>query len=85
MTSARYLTPPQYAKTLGVEPPKVIAWIKRGELRAVNVALNQYGRPTYKIPLSAIVEFEERRSAKQPVKPARRNRQKEDVNFVKYF
>ncbi len=91
MTSiANYLSPPQYAKRLSVDPAKVIIWIKRGELRAVNVATNQSGRPTYKISLDAIVEFEERRSgaARQPVKPPsspRRRRKNPDPNFVEYF
>jgi hypothetical protein len=81
----RYRTPPQYAKDIGVDPAKVIAWIKRGELRAMNVATNTNGRPRFRISLEAIVEFEERRSARQPVKPVRRKRKKQESGFVEYF
>ena len=80
-----YLTPPQYAKRLGVDPAKVVAWIKRGELRAVNVATNASGRPRYRIPVDSICEFEQRRSARQPAKPARRKRKRQDDSFVNYF
>ena len=36
--TASYLSPPKYAEGLGVDPAKVLAWIKSGELRAINVA-----------------------------------------------
>jgi hypothetical protein len=83
--SARYVSPPAYAKRLGVDPIKVLAWIKRGELRAINVATATTGRPRYRIPLDAICEFEQRRSAAAPVKVVKRKKQKQATDFVEYF
>ena len=42
-------TPPQVAERLGVEPAKVIAWIRSGELAGVDVALRGSKRPRYRI------------------------------------
>ena len=81
----RSKSPPEYAKEHGVDPSKVLAWIRSGELRAINLATSTTGRPRYRILLEAIVEFEERRSARQPVKPVRRKRKKQESGFVEYF
>ena len=79
----RALTPPQYAARLGVKAAKVVAWINSGELRAVNVASSLGGRPRWKIPLDAIVEFQNRRAAKPVTKPSRRRKPATDV--IQYF
>ncbi|MBT6155454.1 MAG: helix-turn-helix domain-containing protein [Planctomycetaceae bacterium] len=75
-----YLTPPQYAKRLGVKPETVISWIKAGELRAINVGRRGAKRPRYRIPTDAVVAFENARTA-LPVthKPAKRRKQPTDV------
>ena len=81
----RYLTPPQYAQLLGVKSDKVIGWIRRGELGAIDVSTNPgTGRPRYRIPPQAIAAFEQRRSAAQP-KPTRRKRRRTDgvISFIK--
>jgi hypothetical protein len=65
-----HVTPPQYARRLGVDAAKVLGWIARGELRAFNAAALPSGRPRWLIPLEAIAEFERGRAAK----PARRAR-----------
>ena len=83
--SARYVSPPAYAKRLGVDPIKVLAWIKRGELRAINVATATTGRPRYRIPLDAICEFEQRRSETATTKAAKRKKNHRDDSFIKYF
>lgn len=81
-----YLTPPQYAERLGVDVAKVHIWIRRGELRAINVAETLNGRPRWRIPPDAVVEFEERRTARPPAaKPRRRRRPKMPKGFVQYF
>src|SRR4051812_5843705 len=41
----RAMTPPQYAAKLGVSVEKVHGWIRRDELRAINVAAKLGGRP----------------------------------------
>jgi transposase len=65
-TLSRKLTPPELAKRYGVEPSKVIAWIKAGELRAVNIATKATGRPRYIIDEQDVAAFEEQRAAKRP-------------------
>ena len=47
--SSAYVTPPRLAKRLAVSPEKVLGWIRRGELRAVDVADKQGGRPRWRI------------------------------------
>jgi len=42
-----FLTPPEVAKRLRVSPDKILAWIRRGELKAVNVSNG--GRPRFRI------------------------------------
>ena len=78
------ITPPQYAKRLGIKPSKVLTWIVRGELRAVNVALSTTGRPRWRIPPDAIIAFENQRAAKLVVKPTRRRR-KRDASIIEFF
>ena len=56
------LTPPQLAKLWGVGSDKVLAWIRSGELRAVNVAKNLGGRPRYIIDRADLEDFARQRS-----------------------
>ncbi len=55
------LTPPQLAKRWGISPEKVIAWIKRGELAAIDVSATRGGRPRYRIDETDIADFEQSR------------------------
>jgi excisionase family DNA binding protein len=79
-----YLTPPQLAKRLGVSPDKVCVWIRRGELRAVNVADRPNGRPRWRIAPLDIATFEARRSAQPEAKSPRRC-QKRDTEVTEFF
>ena len=49
---------PQVARQLGVAENKIYAWIRSGELRAINLALSTHGRPRYAIDLADIEAFE---------------------------
>jgi hypothetical protein len=50
-------------KRLGVGAAKVRGWIETGQLQAINVAARPNGiRPRYRIPKTALDEFEARRS-----------------------
>lgn len=82
MDKAAY-TPPQIAQRYGIKPDKVIAWIKAGELRAINVAERATGRPRYRIALADLLAFEERRTARPPVKPLRH--QHKTAGVTQYF
>jgi hypothetical protein len=69
------LTVPQFARRYQVSPDKIRAWIRKGELRAVNVASRRFGRPRLIITPVALAEFERGRQAEVPDAPkARRKR-----------
>jgi predicted site-specific integrase-resolvase len=83
-TNQQKITPPEYARRLGVDPMKVIRWIRSGELRAINVATKANGRPRYVIDERDIEAFELRRSFVTPKKITRR-RQQLPKDFIRYF
>ena len=82
-TQRTKLTPPELARRWGVSPSKIIAWIKSGELPAINAATNRSGRPRYLIDIADLVIFENRRSAAQTPAPRRRRTKNEDV--IEFF
>ncbi len=69
------MTPPQLAKLWGVEVVKIHNWIRKGQLDAINVAVNPTGRPRYRIEMAAIDRFKQERSAKpEPKRVSQRRR-----------
>jgi hypothetical protein len=86
-SSLETLTPPALAKLWGLKASTVVGWIRSGELRAFDVARKGTTRPRYRIPVSALSEFQEKRQA---VKPKRQRRSRivktEDrPGFVEYY
>ena len=69
-----YLTPPRVAELLGVNETKVLAWIRAGELGAVNVALRKGRRPRWRVAQADLEAFLARRSATPPAQVTRRRR-----------
>jgi excisionase family DNA binding protein len=63
------LTPPQVARILGVNPDKVLGWIRSGELKAANLARRQGGRPKYRIAEEDLQAFKNRRAVQPRQKP----------------
>ena len=61
-TEKRKLTPPEIAGRFGVDVMKVLAWIKTGELRAINGATRIGDRPRYLVDVADLEEFEARRA-----------------------
>ncbi len=53
--SKTYTTVKQIARELGIDAGKVLSWIHRGELKAINIATNSRGRPRWRIPAEAWV------------------------------
>lgn len=53
---------------------KVHGWIRRGELRAINVASNLAQRPRWIVAPEAVQEFERRRAGGPPPAKPRRKR-----------
>lgn len=77
-------TPPEVAKLLGIGPDKVLAWIRSGELRAVNVATTVKGRPRYVIDQEDLAAFLEARSVK-PKPKVRTRRRRAPTAVTEYF
>lgn len=67
-------TPPQLARRWGISNDKVLAWIRSGELRAMDAGIRPgLGRPRYLIDEADIEKFELKRSNRpEPPKPRRR-------------
>jgi excisionase family DNA binding protein len=65
-----YLTPPEIAKLLGVSQSKVLGWIRRGELKAVNVSNRD--RPRYRVHQKAWMHFLKAREVQPPPERTRR-------------
>jgi excisionase family DNA binding protein len=62
----QFLSPVQVAKLLGVDHSKILTWIRRGELRAVDLSTAQLHRPRYKIASTDLDRFLESRATKPP-------------------
>ena len=57
MTDPRYFTVAELSATLRVKPHTVLAWIRAGELRAVDVSRHPgTGKPRWRIPAEAVAE-----------------------------
>ena len=83
MTSKAYLTPPEIAKRYGVDAHKIVAWIRRGELRAIDVSSTPGGRPRYRIAPADLAIFEQARATGPTPKITRRRRK--DPGVTQYF
>ncbi|MAT13771.1 MAG: DNA-binding protein [Planctomyces sp.] len=78
-------TPPELAQLWGVKPEKVIAWIRSGELRALDFSTNAgVGRPRYRICENDALAFELLREVHVPTRSRKRARPRgEDV--IEFF
>jgi hypothetical protein len=74
------LTVRDVARRYRVGEDKVRAWIRRGELAAVNTAA-LCGRPRWVVSTEALAAFERRRTASPPPKPPRRRRRQALVDY----
>jgi hypothetical protein len=84
-TQKRRYTPPALAKLWGVKPDKVIGFIRRGELQAINIGTNPNGRPRFLISEEAIAAFEARRAVVPQVKVTRARRKHRDPRVIEFF
>lgn len=68
------------ARRFGVSLHTVGAWIKSGELKAVNVARSRRAkRPSWRIPAESIAEFEAARTTTPKAERSRRRKPGADV------
>lgn len=79
----RWLTPPAVAEALGVAPEKVVVWIRRGELRAINVAEPGSIRPRYRISQADLEAFERSRQVIPPP-PTTPRRKRQELGIVEF-
>ena len=69
----KYWTPPMIGKLLGVDPARVIGWIRAGKLAAIN--LSDRTRPRFRVSQEALDDFlRQREVTTQPVKTWTRRR-----------
>jgi hypothetical protein len=80
--ASRYATPPAIAKQFGADVHRVIGWIQRGELRAINVG-DGAKRPRYRISPADLAAFEASRCVQPPAPRVRRRRA--DPGIVQFF
>jgi hypothetical protein len=78
---SRGLTVSDAARRYRVSPDKVRAWIRRGELHAINTAATLCGKPRWVIPPEALMQFEKGRCGGQVPKPQRQRRRQAQIDF----
>jgi hypothetical protein len=83
VASRKKRTPPELAKQWGIDVKKVLHWVKTGELRAINAAADQSGRPRYLIDVADIAAFETARTVQPPTPRIRRRRT--DPGVTQFF
>jgi hypothetical protein len=81
----QYLTPPQLAKRWGVNTTKVLGWVRSGELRAVNLAARRDGRPRWRVPIDAVLEFEAVRAAPGRGRPSTGRQRRKHPEVIENF
>jgi hypothetical protein len=69
------------ARRFRVGEDKVRAWIKAGELSAVNTAAIACAKPRYIVTADALVTFERRRAVGPPPKTKRRRRKNQETDY----
>ncbi len=72
-SQSTFLTPPEIAKTLRVSSEKVLGWIRKAELTAINVGNGT--RPRYRVRREDLESFLKSREVRPPAPRARRTRQ----------
>jgi excisionase family DNA binding protein len=74
----------QIAERFAVGQHTVLAWIRSGELAAVNVGRQPGGKPHWRITSEALLAFELLRSA-QPIEPQPRRRRKRQDDAIAFY
>lgn len=81
-----WYSPREVAAVRKIRLGKVLAWIRTGELLAVNLAEKPRGRPRWRISAEALDAFDTRRSNRAGMKPAASRKQKRpSVGVVEFF
>jgi excisionase family DNA binding protein len=83
--SRQKLTTRQVAERYSVDPDKVLAWIRAGELAAINVAEKAGGRPRYRIDPADLAAFEARRQVRPQERATRCRRRGAQTGVTEFF
>ena len=84
MPSVRtWLTPTEVGRRYRIKPERVIAMIRAGLLRAIDVSSPGSRRPRFRIHEADLVAFENRREVRPLSQPNRRRRKQPDV--IEFF
>jgi hypothetical protein len=75
------MTVKEFARLFRVNPDKVRAWIKSGQLGAVNTAAAQCSKPRFVVLPRHLEEFERRRSATLPPNAPKRRKRVAAVDY----
>jgi transposase len=75
------LTVRDVARRYRVGEDKVRAWIRRGELQAINTSASLSARPRWVVTVQSLELFERRRAGGPPPKPQRRRRRREEIDY----
>ncbi len=78
-----WLTPPEVARRYGIKADRVIAMIRAGVIRAIDVASPGSRRPRFRIHEADLVAFEHRREVRPLSQPNRRRQKNRDV--IEFF
>jgi hypothetical protein len=78
-------SPPELAARWGIDPAKVLTWIRNGELRAIDAATRPGGRPRYLIDEADITVFEARRAVGGLVPKMPRRRTEKNMDIIEFF
>lgn len=83
-TRRRMLTPPELARIWGCKPDKVLAFIKSGQLRAIDLSERRDKRPRFRIDPADVELFETARQV-VPKLPAARRVKRNGTGVKEYF
>jgi transposase len=61
----------------------ILGWIKRGELKAINVSRKPVGRPKWRITAEALAAFELARTTSP--QPPRTRRKKQPADIIEFY
>ena len=81
LPASRGRTTAEVASYYRVGVGKVLAWIRSGQLVAVNTASTLCGRPRWIVTPQALADFEARRQSGPPPQPSRRSKRTAWIDY----
>jgi len=73
------------SKRFAVGEHTVLAWIRSGDLRAINVGRKNGGRPKWRVTEQALADFEQLRAPDPPLPRARRRANRMPDDFIEFY